>query len=540
MAMVVRLFNGDGGAALHQSLQGLLHQTLALGVEGRGGLVEDEDGRVLEDGTGDADALALTAGEATTTVANHGVVAVLALHDEVVGIGYLSGLDDLFHRGVIYAEGDVVVEGVIEEDGLLVDVADEGTQFGDAYTLDVLAVDEYFTLLHIVVARHQVHEGTLAGAGLSHEGDGLALWHDEVDVLEHGTPFDVTEADVAQLHLLLEGWQRLRVLGLTDGVLGLENEIDTVHGGEAEGNLIGGLRELLQRVDDAVEDDHVEDEGGGIDEVALAEDEETAEPQHDDDDDGSQELRHGMGGVLADDHRIHATAKLIVDEGEALQHLRLGDEGFDDAQAAQRLVQLRDDVTPLALHGRGLALQLAADDTHDPACHGSYDDDEDRQLPAGGEEGEEADEDGDGLPDKHVNGAGDGALNALNVSGHTGDDISFSLFGEETQRQLQHLLINLHADVAYDARAQGHHDGGGTEVPQRLESRHDNQCNAHEHQREECSVVGHHLLNPRIGVVDDDVLLEFKRLVGIYGLVYLEQNVEDRDEDHEREHVHPL
>ena len=51
--------DGHGGAGLHQPFKSILHQTLALGVECRGGLVEDEDGWVLQDGTGDGDALAM-------------------------------------------------------------------------------------------------------------------------------------------------------------------------------------------------------------------------------------------------------------------------------------------------------------------------------------------------------------------------------------------------------------------------------------------------------------------------------------------------
>ena len=53
--------DGHGGTGLHQSLQGILYQALALGVEGRGGFVEDEDRGILQDGTGDADALTLSA-----------------------------------------------------------------------------------------------------------------------------------------------------------------------------------------------------------------------------------------------------------------------------------------------------------------------------------------------------------------------------------------------------------------------------------------------------------------------------------------------
>ena len=118
--------DGDGGAGLHQSVEGFLNEVLAFGVEGGGGFVKDEDGRVLEDGTGDADALPLSAWEPAAAVADDSVVALFCLHDEVVGIGNLGCFDDLLHGGVLYAEGDIVVEGVVEEDSFLIDVADEG------------------------------------------------------------------------------------------------------------------------------------------------------------------------------------------------------------------------------------------------------------------------------------------------------------------------------------------------------------------------------------------------------------------------------
>ena len=35
------------GAAMHELVEGVLHEVFALGVKGAGGLVEDEDGRIL-------------------------------------------------------------------------------------------------------------------------------------------------------------------------------------------------------------------------------------------------------------------------------------------------------------------------------------------------------------------------------------------------------------------------------------------------------------------------------------------------------------
>ena len=117
--------DGDGRAGLHQSFERFLHETFRFGVEGRGRFVEDEDGRVFEDGASDADALALSAGETAAPVADHGVVALFGLHDEVMSIGDFGCGDDLVHGGVLHSEGDIVVECVVEEDGFLVDVADE-------------------------------------------------------------------------------------------------------------------------------------------------------------------------------------------------------------------------------------------------------------------------------------------------------------------------------------------------------------------------------------------------------------------------------
>jgi hypothetical protein len=53
--------NGDGCATLHKALQGFLHQSLRLGIKGRGSLIENKDGRILQNGTGYGYSLALTA-----------------------------------------------------------------------------------------------------------------------------------------------------------------------------------------------------------------------------------------------------------------------------------------------------------------------------------------------------------------------------------------------------------------------------------------------------------------------------------------------
>ena len=331
--------DGDGGACTHESLKGFLYESLALGVEGAGGFVKDEDGRVLEDGTGDGDALALTAAETAAAVADVCVVAVLALEDELVGIGDLGCFDDLFHRGVLDAEGYIIEEGVVEEDGFLVDVADEGAQVVEAEVLDVDAVDEDLAVGDIMVARHEIDQRALAGARLSDEGDGFAFGYDEVDAVDDlDGAVGIGEMDVAELDGLTDAFDGHGMLGFVDGILGVEDLVDALHGGETFGDLVAGLRELFHRCDDAVEDDQVEDERRGVDGRLVGEDEGAAEPQDENDDAGAEELTHGMCQGLADGDAAAGVAVLVVDGAEAGEHLVLGDEGLDDAQAAQHLV----------------------------------------------------------------------------------------------------------------------------------------------------------------------------------------------------------
>ncbi len=70
----------------HQLLDRLLHEALGLRVEGRGGLVENQHWRILEDGAGDRQPLALAAGEPHAAVPDLGVVAERQLADELVGV----------------------------------------------------------------------------------------------------------------------------------------------------------------------------------------------------------------------------------------------------------------------------------------------------------------------------------------------------------------------------------------------------------------------------------------------------------------------
>ena len=250
-----------------------------------------------------------------------------------------------------------------------------------------------------------------------------------------------------------------------------------------------------------------------------------------------------MRSILSDNHLVHATTELIVDKNEALQHLMLGNKGLDDAQSAQSLVQLGYNVAPLSLNSRRLTFQLTADNTHNPSCDWSYDDYENGKLPTDCEQSEEAYQDGDRLTNEHIDTTGDGVFHYLNVCRHTGNDVTLTLFREEAQRQFQHLLINLNTDITNDTCSEGYHNGRGSEIAKRLDTRHHDECHTHKHQRQEGSIRRNKILYPSIAIIYYDILVQMMpvpRFILINRRIYLEQDIQDGDEHHEREHVHPL
>ena len=60
-----------------------------------GGLVEDEDGGIFEEGAGDGDALLLAARDGDAALADHRGVAAREAADEVVGVGQSRRLHHL-------------------------------------------------------------------------------------------------------------------------------------------------------------------------------------------------------------------------------------------------------------------------------------------------------------------------------------------------------------------------------------------------------------------------------------------------------------
>ena len=95
-------------------LQCLLHHAFRFGIECGSRFVQNQDRRILQYGTGNTDALALSAGQFSAPVANQRIVSLFAGHNEFVCVRYFSRLYHRLSGSILYSESDVVVECIIK------------------------------------------------------------------------------------------------------------------------------------------------------------------------------------------------------------------------------------------------------------------------------------------------------------------------------------------------------------------------------------------------------------------------------------------
>ena len=114
----------QAGAFLHNPLQGLLNEGLALAVEIAGGFVQYQDARIFENDPGNGNPLLFTPAQAVASLTHHRVVAIRQAGDEMVDIGRLAGRLNVGLGGVGLGIEQVGLQGVVEEIGFLGDHTD--------------------------------------------------------------------------------------------------------------------------------------------------------------------------------------------------------------------------------------------------------------------------------------------------------------------------------------------------------------------------------------------------------------------------------
>ena len=204
------LGNDKGGAPLHERVQRLLNEVFRFGVHTAGGIVQNEDARVGQQGAGDGHPLLLPAAQGYAALADHRLVPVGGAHDEVVGAGGFGGRDYIFHLGSGAAVGDIFGDGVAEQERILQDHANLAPQTLEGYVADVVVVNEDAAVAHFIKAGEQVGNRGFARTCRANESDGLPRLYHKINVAQNGTAAFVMKPDLFKTHFPLDVGQFLR------------------------------------------------------------------------------------------------------------------------------------------------------------------------------------------------------------------------------------------------------------------------------------------------------------------------------------------
>src|SRR5215471_3519068 len=79
-------------APLQETTNSFLYFILGSTINGAGRIIEDQDTRVGEQGTGNSDTLPLSARECHAPLTNDGLIAILKARDKGVSLGIFRGL----------------------------------------------------------------------------------------------------------------------------------------------------------------------------------------------------------------------------------------------------------------------------------------------------------------------------------------------------------------------------------------------------------------------------------------------------------------
>ena len=218
---------GDGQhrLAVHGAGQGVLHLCLDLAVQGAGRLVQDQNGRILQEGAGQCDPLALAARQLDPAFAQMRVIAraprmILQRQDEIMRLGGLGGRDDLILRGIGPPIKDVVAGRAVEHRGFLGDHGDLATQAFLRDVAQVVPVQQHRAAFDVVKPQQQRHQRRLAGPRGTDDADLFPGRDGQVQILDPALVPAIGKADVVKADPTLHPVQRDGIGGIGQPVRG--------------------------------------------------------------------------------------------------------------------------------------------------------------------------------------------------------------------------------------------------------------------------------------------------------------------------------
>ena len=379
-----------------------------------------------------------------------------------MGVGGAGGGLDVGAGSVGAGDEEVVVDRVVEENGILGDDGDVAAEIGEAEGAEVVAVEGDAAGDGIEEAGDEIGEGGFAGAAGADEGADGARGDEDGDVVEDEFAGLVGEADVFETEGAVGAGEGAGVGGVDDGDGGLEDGFEAFEGAEAALQLVVEAAEFFDGLVAGVEG------GDEDDERFLVEVDLVGVKQGERDADGGDDFDEGREGLLIL-HELHLRAdERLRGALEARDLACFEAEGADFLRRAEVFAEDIRYAAELGLNLAGALDEFLADvaDGENGEWH----------------DGENHEDEGDalhviGLPRDIRNAAneaggathdliGDGderELELVGVREAAGEQVARGVFLEKRERENLEFAEEIEADGFEDARA-GELDEVGVEV----------------------------------------------------------------------------
>lgn len=202
---------------------------VGFGIDRAGGIVEDQHFRFLQQRTGDAEPLTLTAADIGAALFDERIVLLLKPLDKGIRLSDSASLDDLLVARILISPAQILFDRSAEKNVLLQDHRHAVSQRLDVVFPDRMTAEKHFAFARIVKTRNQVDQRRFAGTGSADDADRFAFFYGQIDrgqgVFFRGFPIferNVFEFDVPATDLVK------RILRIDDRRLFHQNLVDPV------------------------------------------------------------------------------------------------------------------------------------------------------------------------------------------------------------------------------------------------------------------------------------------------------------------------
>ena len=206
----------DACPAFNQRINRLLDQAFGNGIQRGGGLVEDQQRRVLQQHPGDGNPLLLSAGKLQSPVAHHRIQPLRLTGDEIPDVRLPAGLDHLLLRRLRLGVQQVVPDGSVEQIGFLGHHADAVPQGLKILLPHVHAVKEHPSPAHVPQPGNQVHDGALSAAAGADDRHAVPAFQFKRNILQNRPVLRICEGHVLKAYLAPPLLRNHRMLRLGD------------------------------------------------------------------------------------------------------------------------------------------------------------------------------------------------------------------------------------------------------------------------------------------------------------------------------------